>query len=42
MGTLLRMNTVFHLQTDGQSERARQVLEDMLRAFVLNYKGSGK
>ena len=42
MGTLLRMNTMFHLHTDGHSERAIQVLEDMLRAFVLNYKDSGK
>ena len=42
MGKLLRMNTMFHLHKDGQSERAIQVLEDMLRAFVLNYKDSGK
>ena len=42
MGTLLRMNTMFHLHTDGQLERVIQVLEDMLRAFVLNYKDSGK
>ena len=41
-GTLLRMNTMFHLHTDGQSERAIQVLEDMLQAFVMNYKDSGK
>ena len=42
MGTLLRMNTMFHLHTNGQSERSIQVLEDMPRAFVLNYKDSGK
>ena len=30
MGTQLRMNTVFHPQTDGQSKRTIQVLEDML------------
>ena len=34
MGTRLTMSTVFHLQTDGQSERTIQVLEDMLRACV--------
>ena len=40
MGTRLTMSTTFHLQTDGQSERTIQVLEDMLRACVLDHKGS--
>ena len=40
MGTRLTMSTTFHPQTDGQSERTIQVLEDMLRAFVLDHKGS--
>ena len=40
MGTRLTMNTTFHPQTDGQSERTIQVLEDMLRACVLDHKGS--
>ena len=30
MGTRLTMSTSFHPQTDGQSERTIQVLEDML------------
>ena len=40
MSTRLTMSTAFHPQTNGQSERTIQVLEDMLRACVLDYKGS--
>jgi hypothetical protein len=35
LGTRLRMSTSHHPQTDGQSERTIQTLEDMLRACVL-------
>ncbi|GKA56565.1 putative reverse transcriptase domain-containing protein [Tanacetum coccineum] len=34
MGTRLDMSTAYHPETDGQSERTIQNLEDMLRAFA--------
>ena len=34
------MSISFHPQTDGQSERSIQVLEDILRACILDLKGS--
>ena len=40
MGTRLTMSTFFHPQKYGQLERTIQVLEDMLRACVLDHKGS--
>ena len=40
IGTQLMMSTAFHPQINGQSERTIQVLEDMLRACVLDLKGS--
>ncbi|GJU01663.1 putative reverse transcriptase domain-containing protein [Tanacetum coccineum] len=40
LGTRLDMSTAYHPQTDGQSERTIQTLEDMLRAFVLDFRGS--
>ncbi|GKA16622.1 putative reverse transcriptase domain-containing protein [Tanacetum coccineum] len=35
LGTRLDMSTAYHPQTDGQSERKIQTLEDMLRAFTI-------
>ncbi|GJR34811.1 putative reverse transcriptase domain-containing protein [Tanacetum coccineum] len=37
LGTRLDMSMAYHPQTDGQSERTIQTLEDMLRACVLNF-----
>ncbi|GJY76496.1 putative reverse transcriptase domain-containing protein [Tanacetum coccineum] len=37
LGTQLDMSTAYHPQTDGQSERTIQTLEDMLRTYVIDF-----
>nr|GFA53753.1 reverse transcriptase domain-containing protein [Tanacetum cinerariifolium] len=37
LGTQLDMSTTYHPETDGQSERTIQTLEDMLRACVIDF-----
>ncbi|GJY94961.1 MAK10-like protein [Tanacetum coccineum] len=41
LGTRLDMSTAYHPQTDGQSERTIQTLEDMIRAWVIDLSVSG-
>nr|GEV11692.1 putative reverse transcriptase domain-containing protein [Tanacetum cinerariifolium] len=37
LGTRFDMSTVYHPETGGQSERTIQTLEDMLRAYVIDF-----
>nr|GEX28664.1 putative reverse transcriptase domain-containing protein [Tanacetum cinerariifolium] len=38
LGTQLDMSTAYHPQTDRQSKRTIQTLEDMLRAYVIDFR----
>ncbi|GKB55291.1 putative reverse transcriptase domain-containing protein, partial [Tanacetum coccineum] len=40
LGTQLDMSTAYHPEIDGQSKRTIQMLEDMLRAFVIDFGSS--
>ncbi|GJY67293.1 putative reverse transcriptase domain-containing protein [Tanacetum coccineum] len=40
LGTRLDMSTAYHPHTDGQSEHTIQTLKDMLRACVMDFRGS--
>ncbi|KAD4981848.1 hypothetical protein E3N88_18519 [Mikania micrantha] len=40
LGTSVNLTTAYHPQTDGQSERAIETLEDMLRTCILDFGGS--
>lgn len=36
LGTQLNLSTAYHPEIDGQTERVNQVLEDMLRMYVMD------
>jgi hypothetical protein len=36
LGTHLNLSTAYHPETDGQTERVNQVMEDMLRMYVMD------
>ncbi|GJV66475.1 putative reverse transcriptase domain-containing protein [Tanacetum coccineum] len=42
LGTRLDMSTAYHLQTDRQSERTIQKLEDMLRPYMIDFGNAAR
>ena len=34
--TQVNFSTTYHLQTDGKTERVNQIVEDMIRMYVMN------
>ncbi|XP_069152740.1 uncharacterized protein [Solanum lycopersicum] len=42
LGTVVKLNTAFHPQTDGQEESTIHTLKDILKACVIDFNGSCK
>lgn len=40
LGTRLKYSAHFHPQTDGQSEKTMQIVEDTFRTCILDFKGT--
>ena len=40
LGIEIKLSTTFQPQNNGQSKRVIQILEDLLRAYVMDFKGN--